>query len=136
MLGKNGIFQKINLRINLFVESPCPGGFNKLLNLEIVPDENIELPDPMQVVSIFKVTSNQGGRRYWDVCYTSPQSIIIKFSHSLRHQLWGLLLNFEKQFSSSKKGQFCVSSLGIYIYLSAIVLSLQIPAYNSSKAFK
>jgi len=30
-------------------ESSCPGGFNKLLNLEIVPDENIELPDPMQV---------------------------------------------------------------------------------------
>ena len=46
-------FLKIILRINLFVESPCPGGFNKLLNLEIVPDENIELPDSIQVDSIF-----------------------------------------------------------------------------------
>ena len=35
----------------------------------------------------------QGGRAQWTVYYTSPQSLITKFSYSLAQQHWGLLLN-------------------------------------------
>ena len=37
----------------------------------------------------------QGGRGYWDVYYTSPQSIIITFSYPVVLKLWGHLLNFD-----------------------------------------
>ena len=40
-------------------------------------------------------TFRLGGRGYWTVYYTSPQSLIITFSYSFAKQLWVLLLNFD-----------------------------------------
>ena len=37
----------------------------------------------------------QGGRGFWAVYYTSPQTSMITLSYSLAQQLWGLLLNFD-----------------------------------------
>ena len=85
-----------------------------------------------QIFQIF-----QAGSGHWAVYYTSPQSLIITFSYSLIS--WGFLLNFDwlvhlvecPNVSTTnrnlKTGLFCVSSLGMNINLSAIVLALDIP---------
>ena len=75
----------------------------------------------------------QKGRGHWSVYYTSPQTTLAK-------QLWGLSMDFYwlvykvefPNFSTTnhnlQKGSFSVSSLGIYINLSAIILSHYIPS--------
>ena len=40
------------------------------------------------------LTNMQGGRGYWSVYYTSPQSFIIRLSSSLDYQLWRTFIEF------------------------------------------
>ena len=70
------------------------------------------------------------GEDTWAVYYSCPQSFIVFL-------FWGLLLNFHwlghflgvntfQQLMSFIEGVICVSLLGMYINLSAVVLSLWI----------
>ena len=81
----------------------------------------------------------QWERGQWAGYYTSPQNFRITFSFVALTVLvnFDWLVNLVRCSNVSttnfdlKKRQFCVTSFGMYINLSAIVLTLQIPRYIS-----
>ena len=75
--------------------------------------------------------SYQKDREQWVVFYTSPQSFLTRWPSNFGDQYWLVNEDGYPNVSTTncnlQKGQLCKSTLGMYIDLSAIVLSLQIP---------